>query len=104
MKLPLKPILIEGTFRANERGFGFVTIDPEEDDIYIPKEATGFAMDGDTVAIDIMKRANTDMDRGAGKVVEIRDRATTQLAGGIRCLFRRRNTRNGSLRRCYPER
>ena len=34
------------------------------------------------VAIDIMKRANTDMDRGAeGKVVEIRDRATTQLAG-----------------------
>ncbi|MCC9082622.1 hypothetical protein LOS20_16005 [Enterococcus faecium] len=29
-----------------------------------------------------MKRANTDMDRGAeGKVVEIRDRATTQLAG-----------------------
>lgn len=39
-------------------------------------------MDGDTVAIDIMKRANTDMDRGAeGKVVEIRDRATTQLAG-----------------------
>ena len=82
VKLPLKPILIEGTFRANERGFGFVTIDPEEDDIYIPKEATGFAMDGDTVAIDIMKRANTDMDRGAeGKVVEIRDRATTQLAG-----------------------
>lgn len=82
VKLPLKPILVEGTFRANERGFGFVTIDPEEDDIYIPKEATGFAMDGDTVAIDIMKRANTDMDRGAeGKVVEIRDRATTQLAG-----------------------
>ena len=55
VKLPLKPILVEGTFRANERGFGFVTIDPEEDDIYIPKEATGFAMNGDTVAIDIMK-------------------------------------------------
>ncbi|EPA0890882.1 ribonuclease R [Enterococcus hirae] len=82
VKLPLKPVLIEGTFRANERGFGFVTIDPEEDDIYIPKEATGYAMDGDTVAIDIIKTADTAMDRGAeGKVVEICKRATTQLAG-----------------------
>lgn len=82
VKLPLKPVLIEGKFRANERGFGFVTIDPEEDDIYIPKEATGYAMDGDTVAIDIIKTADTAMDRGAeGKVVEIRKRATTQLAG-----------------------
>lgn len=82
VKLPLKPVLIEGTFRANERGFGFVMIDPEEDDIYIPKEATGYAMDGDTVAIDIIKTADTAMDRGAeGKVVEIRKRATTQLAG-----------------------
>ncbi|OQO70240.1 ribonuclease R [Enterococcus villorum] len=82
VKLPLKPVLIEGTFRANERGFGFVTIDPEEDDIYIPKEATGYAMDGDTVAIDIVKTADFVMERGAeGKVVEIRQRATTQLAG-----------------------
>ena len=47
--LPMKDLLIEGTFRANERGFGFVTIDPEEPDVYIPKEATNFAMDGDTV-------------------------------------------------------
>jgi ribonuclease R len=82
VKLPLKPVLIEGTFRANERGFGFVTIDPEEDDIYIPKEATGYAMDGDTVAIDIVKTADFVMERGAeGKVVEIRQHATTQLAG-----------------------
>ena len=44
--LPMKDLLIEGTFRANERGFGFVTIDPEEPDVYIPKEATNFAMDG----------------------------------------------------------
>ncbi|MGC3637029.1 ribonuclease R, partial [Enterococcus faecium] len=63
VKHPLKPNMVEGTFRANERGFGLVTIDPEEDDIYIPKEATGIAMDGDTVAIENMTRANSDMDR-----------------------------------------
>ena len=104
MKLPLKPILIEGTFRANERGFGFVTIDPEEDDIYIPKEATGFAMDGDTVAIDIMKRANTDMDREQRESSRDSRPGDYSVSRGIRCLFRRRNTRNRSLRRCYPER
>lgn len=82
VKLPLQPLLIEGTFRGNERGFGFVTIDPEEDDVYIPKESTGYAMDGDTVAIDIIKTANTALDRGAeGKIVEIRKRGTTQLVG-----------------------
>ncbi len=54
----MKRVFVEGTFRANERGFGFVTLDEEEDDIYIPKEATGYAMDGDTVAVDIVHVAD----------------------------------------------
>lgn len=82
IKMPLQPLLVEGIFRRNERGFGFVTIDPEEDDIYVPKEATGYAMDGDTVAIDIMKPSNQLDGRGAeGKVVEIRQRAAQQVVG-----------------------
>lgn len=82
VRLPLQPILVEGIFRRNERGFGFVTIDPEEDDVYIPKENTGYAMDGDTVAIDIMKPSNQLRDLGAeGKVVEIRERGMHQAVG-----------------------
>lgn len=82
IKLPQKLVLVEGTFRANERGFGFVTVDPEEEDIYIPKDATGYAMDGDTVAVDIVKIADPFGDRGAeGKVVEIKKRAITQIVG-----------------------
>ncbi|NLM67929.1 MAG: ribonuclease R [Enterococcus sp.] len=82
IKLPQKLILLEGVFRRNERGFGFVTVDPEEDDIYIPKEQTGFALDGDTVAIDITHPADPFNDRGAeGKVVEIRKRNLTQVVG-----------------------
>ncbi|EOL42193.1 ribonuclease R [Enterococcus phoeniculicola] len=82
IKQPLSPALVEGTFRANERGFGFVTIDPEEDDVYIPKESTGFAMDGDIVAIDILKTSDPFSDKGAeGKVVEVRQRKLTQIAG-----------------------
>ena len=37
VKLPMQRVLVEGTFRANERGFGFVSIDEEQEDIYIPK-------------------------------------------------------------------
>ncbi|WP_313511070.1 ribonuclease R [Enterococcus sp.] len=82
VKLPMARVLIEGTFRANERGFGFVSLDDEEEDVYIPKEATNYAMDGDTVAIDIVHVADPFSDKGAeGKVVEIKKRAITQLVG-----------------------
>ncbi|MGG5341091.1 ribonuclease R [Enterococcus sp. AZ192] len=82
IKLPQKDVTVEGVFRANERGFGFVTIDPEEADVYIPKEAVNFAMDGDTVAIDIVQTADPFSDRGAeGKIVEIKTRAITQVVG-----------------------
>lgn len=82
IRLPQKDILVEGTFRANERGFGFVTIDPEEDDIYIPKEYTNFAMNGDIVSVDIVQTSDPFSDRGAeGKVVEIKKRAINQIVG-----------------------
>lgn len=82
IRLPQKNSAIEGTFRANERGFGFVTIDPEEPDVYIPKEAVNFAMDGDKVAIDIIQPGDPFSDRGAeGKVIEIKERAITQVVG-----------------------
>jgi ribonuclease R len=82
IKLPEQSITIEGVFRANNRGFGFVTIDPEEDDIFIPAESTGYAMNGDKVAIDIVKPADPFSDRGAeGKVVDVVERAITQVVG-----------------------
>ena len=75
IKLPFQPIEVEGIFRRNERGFGFVTIDPEEPDVFIPKDATNFAMDGDIVMIDIQKTADLFSDRGAeGQVVSIKER------------------------------
>ncbi len=82
VKLPSPQILVEGTFRANERGFGFVSIPDEEEDIYIPQGATGYAMDGDTVAIDITKPALPGSDKGAeGKVQEIIQRAFSEVVG-----------------------
>ncbi|MFV0557413.1 MAG: ribonuclease R [Enterococcus sp.] len=82
IKLPQADVIVEGVFRANERGFGFVSVDPEEADVYIAKEATQYAMDGDTVAIDIIKAADAFSDRGAeGKIIEILKRGMTQVVG-----------------------
>lgn len=82
IKLPAAPVTISGLFRSNERGFGFVAVDDEEEDIYIPKEATGYAMDGDTVEVDIVKPADNLTERGAeGKIVAIQARGITQLVG-----------------------
>ena len=82
IRLSQKDVLVEGIFRGNERGFGFVTIDPEEDDIYIPKEYTNFAMNGDTVTVDIIQNSDPFSDKGAeGKVVEIKKRAINQIVG-----------------------
>lgn len=82
IKLPFQPIEVEGIFRRNERGFGFVTIDPEEPDVFIPKDATNFAMDGDIVMIDIQKTADLFSERGAeGRVVSIKERKIQQLVG-----------------------
>lgn len=80
IRLPNKEVLISGIFRANERGFGFVTIDAEEDDIYIAKENTNYAMDGDEVSVDVLHPGDTD--KGAeGNVVAIQKRAITQIVG-----------------------
>ncbi|CAM3976731.1 ribonuclease R [Catellicoccus marimammalium] len=84
LRLPQEEVYLEGTFRANDRGFGFVTIDEEEPDIFIPKGKTNWAMNGDTVKIEITKTANPWEDKAAeGKVVSILHRAITEIVGTI---------------------
>ncbi|MGX6978712.1 ribonuclease R [Vagococcus elongatus] len=82
VKLAARTIEIEGTFRANDKGFGFVTIDDEEPDVYISRENIGYALDGDTVLIDIIKPAVHGEEQAAeGKIVSIVKRSLTQIVG-----------------------
>ena len=41
----------EGVFAANAKGFGFVRIPGEENDVFIPRDKTRGALQGDTVRI-----------------------------------------------------
>ena len=47
--------ILEGIYRRNSKGFGFVKIDGEEDEIYISKQNSNKAFNGDKVIIKIEK-------------------------------------------------
>ena len=76
----MKNTKITGKFIANERGFGFVEIDDEKKDIFIPPNMTNGAMTGDTVLAKIVS-AEGEGHRAEGKIVEIIKRGTTTVIG-----------------------
>ncbi|MCT7783369.1 MAG: ribonuclease R, partial [Lactobacillus iners] len=74
--------IVEGTFRANDKGFGFIRYDEVADDIFVDKTNTAFAIDGDTVKAKIIADANPWNGKGPeGQVVEIIERGFENLVG-----------------------
>ena len=61
---------VEGLYRKNQRGFGFVKIDDREDEIYIAKEDSLNALNGDRVLIEITEEQNK-VKRAEGKIKKI---------------------------------
>ena len=55
---------IEGIFRRHERGFGFVVVEDQEDDIYIAKEDSKDAFSGDRVLVKLKKKSNGARQEG----------------------------------------
>ena len=82
-KLTQENEIVEGSFRANDKGFGFVKLEDENvDDIFIAKDNTLFALDGDQVKVRISKSANPWNGKGPeGIVIEILERKMTDLVG-----------------------
>lgn len=68
--------VVRGTFRASARGFGFVTPDgcnTKDRDIFIPRDNTADAIDGDTVLVSVTKQRNriTQGQSEEGKIIKI---------------------------------
>lgn len=61
---------VEGIYRKNQRGFGFVKIDDRKDEIYIAKEDSLNALNGDRVLIEITEEQNK-VKRAEGKIKKI---------------------------------
>lgn len=59
-----------GTYRKNQKGFGFVKLEGQEEEIYISKENSYNALNGDTVAIKIISEKGADK-KAEGKIIKI---------------------------------
>ncbi|MHC4394787.1 MAG: ribonuclease R [Planctomycetota bacterium] len=86
VSLPAMAGQIIGTFRANPKGFGFVT--PLElnthGDLFIPPPATAGAMTGDIVNAKVVKTGKrAGQMRYNGKVIEILQRAQNRFVGTL---------------------
>lgn len=74
--------VVTGTFRANDRGFGFIHYDDEASDLFVPAKYVGSAMEGDTVEATIMKQVDVSTGKGSeAKVERVVERAASQLIG-----------------------
>ena len=76
------PKVLTGTFRGNEKGFGFVAVEGLDNDVYVPAMNTDFALDGDTVEVRIVREARPNDSRGPeGEITKIVQRSLTTLVG-----------------------
>ena len=68
-----------GMFTGHQKGFGFVTVEGEEEDYYIPDFATGGALHNDKVMIKVMKAPVGR--RKEAEVIKIMEHGNTEVVG-----------------------
>ena len=68
-----------GIFSAHHRGFGFVTIEGCDGDLFVPPDDTGDAMDGDTVQV--ISDENGRGGRAEARVLKVLKHANETLIG-----------------------
>jgi len=86
VSLPSLAGQIVGTFRANPKGFGFVTpLEPNSHgDLFIPPDATADAMTGDVVVAKVKRKGKRGRQmRYSGEVIEVLERAQNRFVGTL---------------------
>lgn len=77
-----KEITIQGVFRANKAGFGFLHVNDDENDMFIGRNDVGYAIDGDTVEVIVKKTGDRLKGTAAeAKVVGIVERSLQTVVG-----------------------
>ena len=79
-KEPPEGIQAEGTFIGHPKGFGFVEIEGQDEDIFIPESDTGTAMHQDKVRI-IIRDDKKEGKRQEGVVVKVLERGMPEIVG-----------------------
>lgn len=68
-----------GVFMGTMKGYGFVSVEGEPDDIFIPERASNGALNGDKVQIEILEGGSGK--RKEGRVVRVLERETKTVVG-----------------------
>ena len=81
-KMATPETVVEGTFKGNDKGFGFVRYDEVDPDAFISRDNTLHAVNGDTVEVKITKPSNPWIDKGPeGEITKIVERSLTKAVG-----------------------
>ena len=73
---------LTGVYRASMKGFGFVTVEGETEDIYIAEDDVNGAFDGDTVELTITREAEGSARKSReGKITKIVERGHAKIVG-----------------------
>ncbi|UUX34224.1 ribonuclease R [Fundicoccus culcitae] len=74
--------IIVGTYRANDRGFGFIEYDENKPDLFVPPKQSGAAMNGDKVEVLVTKSIDPATGKGSeAEVINVIERSATSLVG-----------------------
>ncbi|MEG1458267.1 MAG: ribonuclease R [Acetivibrio sp.] len=76
---PLSGDLLTGIFCGTQKGYGFVTIEGEKDDIFIPDKATKGALNGDKVQVELVDYKGGK--RKEGRIALVLERETSTVVG-----------------------
>ena len=71
---------IEGIFRANEKGFGFIEIENQEEDLFVPAKHVNGALNGDIVRV-LITKPKEGTKKVEAKVIKIVKRERETLVG-----------------------
>lgn len=77
-------LTLKGIFHAHKNGFGFVTLNEEEDDLFIGRNDVNYAIDGDTVEVAITKVADRSKGTSAeAKVIDVLEHSLKTAVGQL---------------------
>ena len=74
---------VKGTFSCTSKGFGFVTVEGEDDDYYIHEKNMNGAFHEDTVLMQVLDDHPTSGRRKEGKIIKILERGIKTVVGTL---------------------
>ena len=79
-KYQKKNAVVTGTFTGHPRGYGFVSVEGEEKDIFIPVESVGNAFHLDQVEVQIIGE-ESEHKRKEGRILKVLSHGLTEIVG-----------------------